>query len=201
MTMSELFWTDPNRTQEVIRQDVTEDMRGGFTLRVTYVRENRAYLNQQIVNVPWTNKQLTIQWEHFRSLLEPGQKETWTAIITGPDAQKAVAEMVAALYDASLDQYLPHSWLQSFAGFRSETSRLSSQFENSLLTFTNALYDWYPDYKAWSLSYRHFPDEILYAGYLYYYGAPAARSRTGGSTDGSEPGTSPAPTEGKTTPE
>jgi hypothetical protein len=196
------WWTDPNRTQEVIRQDVTEDMRGGFTLRVTYVRENRAYLNQQIVAVPWTNKQLTIQWEHFRSLLEPGQKETWTAIITGPDARQAVAEMVAALYDASLDQYLPHDWIHSFAGFRNETSRLSSRFENGMLTFTNALYDWYPDYKTWSLSYRHFPDEILYAGYAYYYDAPyAARARTGGSTDGLEPAPSPTPTDGKTAPE
>ena len=75
------WWTDPNRTQEIIRQPVTEDMRGGFTVRVTFVRENRAYVNERIVSVPWTNKQLTIQWEHFRSLLQPGQKETWTAII------------------------------------------------------------------------------------------------------------------------
>ncbi len=88
--------------------------------------------NEQIVDVPWTNKQLTIAWEHFRSLLEPGQKETWTAIITGPDARKAVAEMVAGLYDASLDQYLPHDWLHSFTGFRQESSRLSSRFENSV---------------------------------------------------------------------
>ena len=112
------WWTDPARTQEVISEEVTEYMRGGFTLRVTYVRENRAYINERIVDVPWTNKQLTIAWEHFRSLLEPGQKETWTAIITGADASKAVAEMVAGLYDASLDQYLAHDWLHSFTGFR-----------------------------------------------------------------------------------
>jgi hypothetical protein len=107
------WWTDANRTQEVIQLPVTEAMRGGFTLRATYVHANRAYLNQQIVAVPWTNKQLTVAWERFRSLLEPGQQETWTAIITGPDAQKAVAEMVAGLYDASLDQYLPHDWILS----------------------------------------------------------------------------------------
>jgi hypothetical protein len=180
------WWTDPNRTQEVIRQDVTEDMRGGFTLRVTYVRENRAYLNQQIVNVPWTNKELTVRWEHFRSLLEPGQKETWTAVITGPDASKAVAEMVAALYDASLDQYLKHDWLHSFPGFRSESNRLSSQFENSMVSFGAVLSDWGIDWKAVELSYRHFPQEILYSGYGYYYmrggTTTPGRSRTGGES-------------------
>ena len=53
--LSQHAWTDENagdRTQEVIEQKVTEYMRGGFTLRVTYVRENRAYLNERIVDVP-----------------------------------------------------------------------------------------------------------------------------------------------------
>jgi hypothetical protein len=196
------WWTDPNRTQETIRQDVTEDMRGGFTLRVTYVRENRAYINQQIVSVPWTNKQLTISWEHFRSLLEPGQQETWTAVITGPGARKAVAEMVAALYDASLDQYLPHDWLHSFSGFRSESSRLSSTFENSLLSFSTVLYDWYTSGKSVSIIYRHFPADILSAyGYLYYYGGGGAvpRGRTDGSVTPSP--TPPADSDEKTTPD
>jgi 5-hydroxyisourate hydrolase-like protein (transthyretin family) len=174
------WWTDPNRTQEVITQTVTEDMRGGFTLRVTYVRENRAYLNEQIVAVPWTNKQLTIAWEHFRSLLEPGQKDTWTAVITGPDARKAVAEMVAAMYDASLDQYLPHDWIHSFSGFRSETSRLSSHFENSTLTFDSVHSDWGVSYKSVTLTYRHFPDEIMPR---LYYGSPVMRRDGGGTAD------------------
>jgi hypothetical protein len=181
------YWTNPNRTQEVIRQQVKEDMRGGFTLRVTYVRENRAYLSQQIVDVPWTNKQLTIAWERFRSLLEPGTKEIWTAIITGPDAKKAVAEMVAGLYDASLDQYLPHDWLHAFTGFRQETSRLSSQFENSSVSFAAVLSGWTTDYKSAELSYRHFPNDILYVpggGWSAGVPRPAARG-----------GTAPAPSE------
>jgi hypothetical protein len=82
---------------------VTEAMRGGFTLRVTMIRENRAYVTSQRIDVPWSNKKLTIQWERFVSKLGPADKETWTAIISGPDAERAVAEMVATLYDASPD--------------------------------------------------------------------------------------------------
>ncbi|MCX5644822.1 MAG: MG2 domain-containing protein [Phycisphaerae bacterium] len=191
------WWTDPNRTQEIIRQAVTEDMRGGFTLRVTYVRENRAYLNEQIVDVPWTNKQLTIAWEHFRSLLEPGQKEVWTAVVTGPDAKTAVAEMVAGLYDASLDQYLPHDWLHSFSGFRQETSRLSSTFENSSVYFSAILSGWTTDYKSVTLSYRQFPYDIVNVPPIVVGGLPTrgAAARSGGDTSG----TTPAPSTDKTT--
>ena len=74
------------------------------------VRENRAYLTSKKVNVPWTNKNLTVKWEHFTDKMEPGKKETWTAVITGQNAKKAVAEMVATLYDESLDQFKPHQW-------------------------------------------------------------------------------------------
>ncbi len=193
------WWTDPSRTQEVIQERVTETMRGGFTLRVTYVRENRAYLSQQIVDVPWTNKQLTIAWERFRSLLEPGRKETWTAIITGPDAKKTVAEMVASLYDASLDQYLAHDWLHAFSGFRQESSRLSSRFENSSVSFSTVLSGWTSDYKSVTLSYRHFPNDIVYVmGGSSWGGGVGARpaTRGGGTTDGTTPAPSTPATGG-----
>jgi len=182
------WWTPADRTQETIQEAVTEDMRGGFTLRVTYVRENRAYVNEQIVDVPWTNKQLTIQWERFRSLLEPGQEEIWTAIITGPDAGPAVAEMVAALYDASLDQYLPHDWMHRLTGFRTESSRLYSRFENGSLSFRTVLSGWSLDYLSVVFSYRQFPTDIMllwwhydspgvpYSGGGGYSAAPVARN-------------------------
>ena len=172
------WWTNPDRTQEIIEQQVTEDMRGGFTLRVTYVRENRAYINERIVDVPWTNKQLTIQWERFRSLLEPGQEEVWTAIISGPDASKTVAEMVAGMYDASLDQYLQHGWIQSFWGFRSESSRLYSRFENNTYLFSTVLSDWGIDYINADLYYRHFPYDIVFPFYGIWY---AGYSGAGGA--------------------
>lgn len=181
------WWTDPNRTQEVIQQAATEDMRGGFTLRVTYVRENRAYISERIVDVPWTNKELTVTWEHFRSLLEPGQQEVWTAIITGPDAKKAVAEMVAGLYDASLDQFLLHDWIHAFAGFRQETSRLYSQFENGSVYFSGVLSGWTTDYKTVTFFYRSFPYDIVNVPPMSYSGTASRASRGGGTSDGAAP--------------
>ena len=118
------YWTEPGRTQALLKVPVTEAMRGGFTVRATFVHENRAYLTSKHVDVPWSNKDFTVKWETFRSKLEPGKKETFTAIITGPDAKKAVAEMVAAVYDQSLDAFLPHDWMHKFGIFRHDSSSL-----------------------------------------------------------------------------
>ena len=41
------FWTEAGATQQPVKQAVTEAMRGGFTLRVTMVRENRGYLESR----------------------------------------------------------------------------------------------------------------------------------------------------------
>ena len=99
------FWTEFGLTQQTVKQAVTDAHRGGFWLRVTMVREDRGYMTTHKIDVPWKDKDLTVKWEHFTSKLEPGKKETWTAVITGPDAKKTVAEMVATLYDESLDAY------------------------------------------------------------------------------------------------
>ncbi|UCD49946.1 MAG: hypothetical protein JSW27_20755, partial [Phycisphaerales bacterium] len=192
------WWTDPSRTQETIMETVTEDMRGGFTVRVTYVRENRAYVSERIVDVPWTNKQLTLRWETFRSLLEPGQEEVWAVEITGPDAQAAVAEMVAAAYDASLDQYLPHNWMRSFSGLHRETSRLRTRFENEAVSFRTLLLDWRMGCLDASFSYPHFPFDIRYPIFNYFYWwtpfAGTDLAYTSWADDESSPGSIVGPT-------
>ena len=165
------WWTRPYRTQVPIEYPVTEDLRGGFTLRVTYIRENRAYIHEQPVDVPWTNKQLTIKWERFRSKLTPGQQETWTAVIAGPNAVEVSAEMVAGLYDLSLDQYYPHQWKTLEHLFRQECYDGHSSFENHRLDLHTIWNDWRFDQRPVEISYRHFPREFTRLGMDYIYSA------------------------------
>jgi len=155
------YWTKAGRTQALVEQKVTEKMRGGFTVRVTSVRENRAYFNVQIVEVPWTNQELSVTWESFRSKLQPGQKETWTAVVAGPDAQRASAEMVASLYDASLDQYAPNHWLFDFGVFREEQDVLNTAFLNGRNVFGNYRGHWSVDQRGTEWRYRVFPSEVV----------------------------------------
>jgi len=174
------YWTKPGVTQATITQAVTESMRGGFTVRVTQVRENRAFLHTFQISVPWTNKQLSVKWERFVSKLAPGQKETWTAVVTGPDAKKAVAEMVATLYDESLDAYLPHRWLTALNVFRRDYANLRSQFENRRTHLRGLRGGWKVASKPAHLSYRSFPYDVIGNFWGYQYGFKRGKGKSAG---------------------
>jgi hypothetical protein len=163
------FWTQPGSTQASIQQKVTEKMRGGFTVACTMVRENRAYLTTRRVTVPWSNKELEIKWEHFVSKLQPAAQQRWTATISGPDPQRAAAEMVATLYDASLDAYASHNWLTRFNVFRRDYTSIGMRFENQLRGLQRIHSSWSRDYRSVPRTYRRFPREITQnlRGYQY----------------------------------
>ena len=42
--------------------------------------------------MPWTNKSLTVEWEHFVSKLAPAQKETWTAVVSGTEPVNVLSQ-------------------------------------------------------------------------------------------------------------
>ncbi len=180
------YWTKPKRTQKIIKQQVDASMRGGFYVRTTMVRENRSYVNTQFVNVPWTNKQLLVKWEHMVSKLKPGAQEKWTAIITGVDAEKRVAELVATMYDASLDAYRPHSWPSAINGFRRDTLSSRTNFQNQQKNLQNLVRSWRSSNRNASLTYRHWPSRITQSLTMRPIGRRMFRSRGGGGmpTDG-----------------
>ena len=64
----------------------------------------------QTINVPWTNKDLTIEYATYREKTLPGSEEKWKLKISGYKNEKVAAEMLASMYDASLDQFYPHGW-------------------------------------------------------------------------------------------
>src|SRR5208282_193259 len=119
-----------------------------------------AYLESRKISVPWKNKELALTWEHFASKLQPGQKETWTAVITGPGAEKSVAETVATLYDESLDAFAPHNWSHGFGVFYEDYSTAQARFLNFASQFNRAFGVW--DYRRENveISYRHFPFDL-----------------------------------------
>jgi uncharacterized protein YfaS (alpha-2-macroglobulin family) len=101
---------------------VTEADRGGFGVYQFFVKHNRSYNNTWNVLVPWTNKQLDISFETYRDKTLPGSQEKWKVKIAGKKGEKIAAEMLASMYDASLDQFKGHAWSglnvwPTFAGY------------------------------------------------------------------------------------
>ncbi len=173
------YWTKPGDTQAAVKQTVTEPMRGGFSVRVTYVRENRSYCENRQVMVPWTNKKLDLKWEHFTSKLEPDQKESWTAVVSGPKAEKAVAEMVAALYDESLDAFVKENWIPGFTCFRQEGSAPGYTFANTVKGFQVLQVSWGQPYVDATVSYRGFLPELVGNLWAVGYGFGGGRGFNG----------------------
>ncbi|PKP45168.1 MAG: hypothetical protein CVT95_09360, partial [Bacteroidetes bacterium HGW-Bacteroidetes-12] len=96
--------------QQKISIPILEKYRGNFHVHFMMVKHNRHFNFTSTVTVPHTNKQLDIEFETFRNKLLPGQKEEWKLKIKGKKGEKVAAEMVAALYDASLDAFRPNYW-------------------------------------------------------------------------------------------
>lgn len=76
------------------------------------------------VKIKDTEKPLQIETVTFRDKLEPNSKEKWTVKVTGNDKEKVNAEVLANMYDMSLDQFAAnkYSWDKLLTPF----SRISS---------------------------------------------------------------------------
>ncbi len=102
---------------------VEEIHRGNFAFHTTFIKYNRFYTRSNIVTVPYTGKELDIEFATFRNKLLPGQAEEWKLILKDKKGEKAAAEMVASMYDASLDAFRVNSWY--FNIYRSYYARLN----------------------------------------------------------------------------
>lgn len=89
---------------------VKEEDRGGMGMSYVFVQHNRVYKGGESFSIPWSNKDLDISYSTFRDKLLPGSEEKWKVKIAGLKGEKVAAEMLAGMYDASLDQFKPHSW-------------------------------------------------------------------------------------------
>jgi hypothetical protein len=100
------------RTKGVHQLDytATEEDRGNTVISEAFVYNNRVYLNTYTVVVPWTNKQLDVQYATYRNKTEPGSKEQWTITVANKKGEKAAAELLTTMYDASLDQFIQQGW-------------------------------------------------------------------------------------------
>ncbi len=89
---------------------IAEADRGGFTIAACYVKDNRFYQGSEFINIPWSNKILDITLETFRDKILPGSEQEWKLKISGSKKEKVAAELIATLYDASLDAFRPHAF-------------------------------------------------------------------------------------------
>ncbi len=101
---------DMNNTKRTFVFPVTADDKGGYGVGWLFVKHNRIYQSSSTIDVPWTDKELKIEYTSYRDKTLPGAEEKWSLKISGMKNEKVAAEMLATMYDASLDQFNYHGW-------------------------------------------------------------------------------------------
>lgn len=76
----------------------------GILVSMAFVKDGRLYSHNARIMKPAPEKKLQLKWTTFRDKLRPGQQEEWKLTVFYPDGSPAEAEMLATMYDASLDK-------------------------------------------------------------------------------------------------
>ncbi|MCF8257153.1 MAG: hypothetical protein K9J06_06350 [Flavobacteriales bacterium] len=111
-----------SNAQRMVRIPVTEEWRGNAVVHLRAVRNNELLGSTHSINVPYTNKLLDVSLETFRKEMTPDDKEEWTLRITDKKGKPVKAELLATMYDASLDVLAANNW--SLNPYRSLNPRL-----------------------------------------------------------------------------
>jgi uncharacterized protein YfaS (alpha-2-macroglobulin family) len=99
-----------NNNKKHLKIPITKEDIGGFAIHYSFAAYNSFQTGTEIISVPYPKTDLEIETITFRDKLQPGTDETWSFKIKGPQGDKVSAELLASMYDASLDQFKPHTW-------------------------------------------------------------------------------------------
>lgn len=99
-----------NNEAKTLTFKLSDEHKGRVDIQAFLIKNNRQYTQVLPVNIPKPSKELQVEWTTFRDKMQPGKKEVWRLKIKGPNGEKVAAELLATMYDASLDAFLPHNF-------------------------------------------------------------------------------------------
>lgn len=124
-----------NNKIKTIEVPVTKQDVGGFVIKYYFVNYNSFVSGIIPISVPNEQDNITIETNTFRDKLQPGTQETWSFTIKNDKNNKVAAEMLASMYDASLDEFKPHNW--EFSPISTSTYYSYSGNANAYQSFGN----------------------------------------------------------------
>ncbi len=116
---------------KTITVPVKKSDEGGFAIHYQLVNYNSFKNGSLNISVPYPKHDLEIETSTFRDKLKPGQNETWSFKLKGTKSDKVAAEILASMYDASLDQFKPHQWNFNSIGYHYYRSYNNSNANHS----------------------------------------------------------------------
>ncbi|MEN8123655.1 MAG: MG2 domain-containing protein [Bacteroidota bacterium] len=114
---------------------------GGFAIKYHFVNYNSFKNGILHIAVPYTSDNLQFETLTFRDKLQPGSKQTWSFKIKGDKNDKIVSELLASMYDASLDEFKNHHWsfnpIQRYQYSPYQNSNANQSFGTNRFTIRN----------------------------------------------------------------
>jgi len=173
-------WISLDNEQKKIDIPIKEEYRGNLVTHVSFIVNNEPYIITKVISVPWTNKQLNISFETFRSKLLPGSEEEWKLKISGPNGDAVAAELLASMYDASLDVFAANYW--GFNVYPYFYSRWNWTADNNFQAISSNFYQ-----EEWNTyvyrPYIYYPYINNFGFYFYGYGYQVSYMLDGGRMD------------------
>ncbi len=103
-------WLTSGKDPVIVERLVKPEDRGGFLVVASVVRDWQRVRTSRAITVPWTDRALTLDFATFRDRLTPGAPETFRITVKGAKGtmEAGAAEVLASMYDQSLDLFGPH---------------------------------------------------------------------------------------------
>ncbi|MDD5362961.1 MAG: alpha-2-macroglobulin family protein [Ignavibacteria bacterium] len=155
-------WITINNAQRFFNIPIIESYRGNISYSLVFVNSNRVVIKNDVVSVPHTDKTLDISFETFRDKLLPGENEEWKIKIKGKNGDRVISEMLATMYDASLDAIIQHNWAFNILNYYNNTRTWESHY--CFNSSNSGLYQ-----ENWN---KYITGEVITYDYLNWFGAP-----------------------------
>jgi hypothetical protein len=88
-----------------------EEYSDGITVHLTLYADGKFHSNTLEIRTPAHQRELTIHPATFRNRIVPGAPEEWTLRIRSNGGEPIAAELLACMYDASLDAIARNEWV------------------------------------------------------------------------------------------
>ncbi|MGE5621169.1 MAG: alpha-2-macroglobulin family protein [archaeon] len=104
-------WITLKKGQTELSFPSDEKEKDGYTVHLMADYKNQNYYVSERIQIKDRDTKLKISFESFRDRILPGAKEQWKLKIRMPDGTPARAELLASMYDMSLDAFGKNNWV------------------------------------------------------------------------------------------
>ncbi len=100
-------WVKMSEENKTFRIPYQEKYKDGLTLMLTYIKDEEFYSHNVKITTAEDKKELQVKMDVFRDKIRPGSNEEWTVSVKDAKGNSANAEILASMYDISLDKIYP----------------------------------------------------------------------------------------------